>query len=177
MKNWKQIIGSVAPTLATALGGPFVGMATKLISNKVLGKDNGTDAELMAAFSDPESLAALKQAEYDFEVKLKELGIEKDRLTIQDRASARRLATDTSILPQSILSAVVILGFFWCVHMLLNLPDDMDDQSKMMLSGLFGCVSTLVTIVIKFWFGGGTNDGSNLDRMHNSVPSEKIGKK
>lgn len=33
--DWKQLVGSVAPTIATALGGPLAGMATKAIASAI----------------------------------------------------------------------------------------------------------------------------------------------
>lgn len=44
--DWKEIVRAVAPTLATALGGPLAGVATSEISNAILGKSDGTEAEL-----------------------------------------------------------------------------------------------------------------------------------
>ena len=51
MKGWKEIIGTVAPTLATALGGPLAGVATQAISAALLGKADGSEDEIAAAFS------------------------------------------------------------------------------------------------------------------------------
>jgi hypothetical protein len=36
--DWKKIVGAVAPTLATALGGPLAGMAAAAVSDALLGK-------------------------------------------------------------------------------------------------------------------------------------------
>jgi len=36
--TWKGIVGTVAPALATALGGPLAGVAVRAIAEKVLGK-------------------------------------------------------------------------------------------------------------------------------------------
>ncbi len=38
MKQLIDLVGSVAPTIATALGGPLAGMATKVVSEALLGK-------------------------------------------------------------------------------------------------------------------------------------------
>lgn len=37
MPDWKDVISSVAPGLATAFGGPLAGAAVKVIADKVLG--------------------------------------------------------------------------------------------------------------------------------------------
>ena len=33
MIDWKKIVGSVAPVIATALGGPLAGVATKAVAS------------------------------------------------------------------------------------------------------------------------------------------------
>ena len=58
-----NIIGSVAPTLGTALGGPLGGMAGDVIS-KVLGCDNDpVSLEKAISAATPEQLLEIKKAE------------------------------------------------------------------------------------------------------------------
>ena len=38
LKAFGPLLGEIAPTLATALGGPLAGVATKTISDALLGK-------------------------------------------------------------------------------------------------------------------------------------------
>ena len=61
-----NIIGAVAPTLGTALGGPMGGMAAKMIS-EVLGVPNNSKSINQAmAVATPEQMLQLKQAEQAF---------------------------------------------------------------------------------------------------------------
>lgn len=105
----KKIVGHVAPfapVVATALGGPGAGAAVKLLSRKLLGKDNGTESEVEAALANatPEQLLALKQADYDFE-------IDQQRIAAEDRASARNreIQAHDSWTPR-ILAGIVVLS-------------------------------------------------------------------
>jgi hypothetical protein len=50
MKNLTAILGAVAPTLATAMGGPLGGMAIKLVADK-LGLPESTMEAVEAAVS------------------------------------------------------------------------------------------------------------------------------
>ena len=69
----KNIVGAVAPTLGTALGGPMGGMAANMIS-EVLGVPNTPKAiEKGIAEATPEQMLELKKAEQAFEVQMKEL--------------------------------------------------------------------------------------------------------
>ena len=44
--DWKSIVKVVAPTIATGLGGPLAGLATKALSEVLLGKSDGTEDEV-----------------------------------------------------------------------------------------------------------------------------------
>ena len=99
--DWKAVenlVRTVAPTVATALGGPLAGIATQAISAAVLGKPDGTQDELSAALAmaTPDMLLKIKQSEQDFKTRMKELGIKEDELVFKDLADARGLAEKES---------------------------------------------------------------------------------
>lgn len=85
-----QVLKTVAPTLATAVGGPFGALASMAIS-AALGTSPGDPkaAETALLSATPETLLALRKAEQDFTVRMKELGIEQDKLVYDDIANAR----------------------------------------------------------------------------------------
>ena len=85
----KNIVGAVAPTLGTALGGPMGGMAANMIS-EVLGVPNTPKAiEKGIAEATPEQMLELKKAEQAFEVQMKELEVDVFKLETQDGQDAR----------------------------------------------------------------------------------------
>lgn len=90
--DWKKIVGTVAPVLATALGGPLAGMATKAVATAVLGRDDATEAEIAAAVANasPEQLLALRKADADFAMRMKELDIDLEQLAAQAAADVNR---------------------------------------------------------------------------------------
>ena len=66
----KNVVGAVAPTLGTALGGPMGGMAAKMIS-EVLGVPNTPKAiDKAIQEATPEQLLELKKAEQAFEIQM-----------------------------------------------------------------------------------------------------------
>ena len=68
---FKNIIGAVAPTLGTAIGGPMGGMAANMIAD-VLGVPNDQKSIQQAMQSaTPEQMLELKKAEQEFEVQMK----------------------------------------------------------------------------------------------------------
>lgn len=85
-----QVLRTVAPTLATATLGPFGPMAAAALS-AALGTPPGDPkaAETALLSATPETLLALRTAEQNFTVRMKELGITEDKLVFDDIANAR----------------------------------------------------------------------------------------
>lgn len=88
--GFKQVVATLAPTIGTALLGPFGGMAGSFLASK-LGVPAGDQKALEAAVTsgDPDILLKLKQADNEFQAKMAELGIERDKLVYDDIANAR----------------------------------------------------------------------------------------
>jgi hypothetical protein len=86
-KKWFQTLTGIAPMIATALGGPFGGIAAAAIK-AATGKST-TEVEAAIEAGDMDTLKALKDAEVEFKVKMRELGIREDQLYLQDVADAR----------------------------------------------------------------------------------------
>jgi hypothetical protein len=108
----KKLIGTVAPTLATALGGPLAGVAVGAIAD-ALGLTDKTEAAVEQALANatPEDLLKLKQAEYQFKLDMKKLELRPEELEVEDRISARAayVATKDGLLPWL---AVLVVGTF-----------------------------------------------------------------
>jgi hypothetical protein len=112
------LIGSVAPTIATALGGPLAGMATSAISKAVLGKATGTQDEIVAVLeksNNPDILLKLKEAELAFATKMKELDIDVAKIDAEDRASARqREIAKKDWMPKALALLYTVGYFLYC---------------------------------------------------------------
>ena len=86
-----KLIETVAPTIATALGGPVAGMAVKALSTALLGHDSGSEDDIRDALATatPDQIAAIRKVDADFKVQMKSLDIDLVRIAANDRASAR----------------------------------------------------------------------------------------
>src|SRR4051794_24989640 len=87
------VLGAVAPTIATAFGGPLAGQAVRWVEG-ALGLPQLGDKEAAAAAianATPDQILALKKADQDFAVHLKALDIDLERIAAGDRDSARRM--------------------------------------------------------------------------------------
>jgi hypothetical protein len=106
-----QVLKTVAPTLATAVGGPFGALAATVIS-AALGTPAGDSkaAETALLSATPDTLLALRKAEQDFTIRMRELGIEEDKLVYDDIANARaREIAVKDNTPRNL--AYLVLGF------------------------------------------------------------------
>jgi len=168
-KTLKGILGAVAPTVATAIGGPFGGMAASFVLEKLGVETDGTDPaiqlETLAASANPELLFKIKQADIDFKAKMAELGVKETELEIKDRDSARTMAATQGIAPQMILSGIYTLGYFILVGVSfsgsINIPDELRTEFTAAMSFLTG----IQLQIMNFWFGSSAGSAAKTDLL------------
>lgn len=139
--DWKKTLATIAPALATALGGPLAGVATQAISAQLLGKPDGNEAEIAAAIQTggTDALLKLKQADQDFAVRMRELDLDIDRIHASDRASARDRQVKTGDLTPAVLAGVITVGFFSVLlFMLLRGVPQTGGEALLVLLGALG---------------------------------------
>jgi len=172
--SWKDIVKSVAPVLGTALGGPFGGMATKAITSAVLGEDQqnltGTalsDALEATITGDKEALLKLKEADHAFDVEMKQLDVDILKIDADDRASARAMATSTSLKPQiiqAILWDAAFLGLLYAVFFGdIELTGARGDIAKILL----GMLGAGLLQINNFFFGSSSGSKAKTDKLAN----------
>ena len=172
--DWKATLKTVAPTLATALGGPLAGTAVKLLGDKVLGKTDAgpADEEAIAAVvssGDPEVLLKLKEAEQDFQLQLKKLDIEREKLVYDDRDSARRREMSVKDFMPKALGLGIVISFLVFVVVLLAVPATMQDREVIFL--IIGNLSGWVSAVFTYYFGsssGSAEKNKMIDKVMGS---------
>jgi len=155
--DWKSLITTLAPTIATALGGPLAGLAVQTLSGAVLGTSSGAIEDIAAALADPEKLITLKTAETEFKTRLKELDIKETTLINEDRAGARAMQVETRDLMPAALAGFVFAGFFGILAALIFIA--IPESSLSPLNIMLGSLGTIVVQIAAFYFG--TSKGSN----------------
>lgn len=161
----KDTVVGLAPTLAAALGGPIAGGAVKVLSNVLLGKDDGSEDELIAAISGatPDQLLALKKADQDYKSKMAELSIDLFELEVDDRKNARTSFKD-DLSAQKVLAAVFITGYFVLLALMGIYPDFEIDPI------LIGVMAASVQAIMQFFYG--SSAGSKLKTLLQSEVSK-----
>lgn len=172
LKTFGPLIGSVAPTIATALGGPVAGMAVKAISGALFGHEGATKDDIMTALANPtgDQLAALKKIDSDFAVQMKALDIDLERIAAGDRASARDMQKETKDWIPRALAVSVTVGFFAILLYMLvyGLPTTGNEALLLLL----GALQTAWGGIIAFYFGSSSGSQNKDQMIYNSKPLE-----
>jgi hypothetical protein len=169
LKTFGPLIGSVAPTIATALLGPVGGLAVKAISTALFGHENGTQDDIMTALANPtaDQLSALKKIDNDFKVQMKSLDIDLEKIAAGDRDSARQMQIGTQSRIPAILSTIVIGGFAAIIAMRVM---GFQVSSDPMISDLVTTLRDGVILVLSFYFGSSSGSQQKDHLLYNSVP-------
>ena len=150
MKNLlKNIVGAVAQTLGTALGGHMGGMAANRIAD-VLGVTNKPKSiEKGIAEATPEQMLELKKAEQAFEVQMKELDVDVFKLEVADGQDARKnFSKDWTA---RIMGVAVVGGFMGYIFLVTLQPPE--QNSEALINLVLGYLGGLASAVISFYFG------------------------
>jgi len=145
----KTIVGAVAPTLGTALGGPMGGIATKMIAD-VLGVPNNPKAiEKGLADATPEQMLELKKSEQAFDLQMKELEVDVFALETADVQDARgKFSKDWTA---RIMGLVIVGGFMGYIFLVTLQPPE--QNSEALINLVLGYLGGLASAVISFYFG------------------------
>jgi len=173
--NWKQIVGTVAPTLATALGGPLAGAAASAVSQAILGKPTGTDTEIAEALAGtltPDDLVKLKEAELNFKTQMRQLDIDLEKIAAGDRESARqREAAVRDETPRN-LAYGYTFGYFAVLALIAFNGDAINAGVKDMINVLLGVLSAAEVGIITYYFGSSAESANKTDMLYKSTPME-----
>ena len=148
-----KLIETVAPTIATALGGPVAGMAVKALSTALLGHDSGSEDDIRDALATatPDQIAAIRKVDADFKVQMKSLDIDLVRIAANDRASARDMAVGTHSFTPSIMSYVIVCC--WAVIQYFLFTHVIEASMRELIARVLGTLDGALMLVLSFWFG------------------------
>ena len=149
----KRAIAGAAPKIAESLGGPLAGAAVSAIARAIFGKDAIPEKDLADAAENasPEQIVALKKADYEFRIAIRNAALEEQRIDAGDRASARERQQKMRDWTPSILGALIIAGFFLTLAAMVaqRLPAGTETEFSIML----GALATMTAAVVNYFFG------------------------
>ena len=148
-----KTLAGIAPTLATALGGPLAGIAVKAAVGAFGLNDDATANDLAKAVASatPEQLAALKKIDNDFAVQMRQLDIDLERIKSENVDSARKMQQATRSYMPAVLAVLITVGYFGILLGLLGGMLKLSNNEALLI--LIGALSTAWGAVVQFFFG------------------------
>jgi len=143
----KGLVGAVAPTIGSAIGGPVGAGAGKILA-QVLGVPAEPQA-VQKALSEatPEQLAEIKKADLAYKTRLAELEVDIFELETADIQDARKNADWTP----KVLAMMAFLFFGGYVTLVTVQPPDANSEAVINL--VLGYLGGVVSAVVSFYFG------------------------
>jgi hypothetical protein len=159
---------TIAPTIATALGGPLAGLAIEAVS-KAIGIDpKDVQSTISEGKLSSDQIMLLKQAEIDMAARAQEMGLDFAKLNVEDRKSAREMQAETRSYIPAILAVSVTIGFFGILVGMMTETFKTSDPLMLML----GSLGTAWTGIIAFYFGSSAGSQAKDDLLHQSTPTK-----
>lgn len=145
---------TLAPSIATALGGPLAGMGVSAIE-KVFGLEpTGDQAAAMQAIqgASADQILALKKADQDFAVQMRNLDIDLEKISASDRDSARRREVDANDSWTPRLLASLIVGAYIAVQWFI-LGHTIDQGMREIVLRSMGTIDGALMLCLSYYFG------------------------
>ena len=141
----KGLVGAVAPTIGSAIGGPVGAGAGKILA-QVLGVPAEPQA-VQKALSEatPEQLAEIKKADLAYKTRLAELEVDIFSLETADIQDARKNADWTP----KVLALLAFLFFGGYVSIVTLMPE----QNEAIVNLVLGYLGGIGSAVVSFYFG------------------------
>lgn len=153
----------IAPTIATALGGPLAGMAVSAIS-KAIGVEPDKVGDLISNNKlSAEQIAQIKVAEIELQKQAQELGLNFEKLAVEDRKSARDMQAATRSWVPPLLAGSVTVGFFAILGGMMFGKMSVADNTA--LTMMLGSLGTAWTGIIAYYFGSSAGSQAKTELM------------
>lgn len=177
--DWKGLVRKVAPTVATALGGPLAGVATSALSEILLGRSDGTEGEIETVLASGkltgEQIVRMKELDNELKIKEKEMGVtfaelefKETQAYLADVQNARQRQIDLhDNIPQVILAcASLVYVFQFAIFIFWHLPTD--EFVRALIVRGFGTIDGVLLTCVAYFVGsskGSARSGDSVRRI------------
>ncbi|QOR55299.1 MAG: hypothetical protein SHS37scaffold220_68 [Phage 67_12] len=165
--NFKTAISSIAPTLATMLGGPLAGTAVTALES-ALGLDPGAGADgitkAVAAGMTPEQISQVRAADQAHAERLKQMDIDvvkmnddfeqaQEKTAADDRDSARKLQIANHSRVPAVLTAFLTTAFVGIILARMFGAFTAKDAADPLTNQMIGQLGMVWLASCTYWFG------------------------
>jgi hypothetical protein len=165
--NW---LVQIAPTIASALGGPLAGLAVTVLSKFLNVAPHEVNDMIQSNKLNADQIAQVKLAELELQRQAQELGLDFTKIEVADTISARNMEMSTQSIIPSVLATVTTVGFFGILILLFFNKVDASNNALMIMLGSLG---TAWTGVIGFYFGSSHGSQIKDQLLYKSTPAKQ----
>jgi hypothetical protein len=153
----------IAPTIATAMGGPLAGMAVSAIS-KAIGVEPDQVQDIISNNKlTAEQIAQVKIAEIELQKQEQELGLNFEKLAVENTKDARDMQKQTRSIVPALLTGITVLGFFTLLIGAAANVFTLAGSDVLML--LLGVLARETASVYNFWLGSSSGSQTKTDLL------------
>lgn len=154
------LLKSLAPTIASAAGGPLSGMAVKIAAQK-LNLPDATANEIEDLIErEPEKAVLLKQADKEFKDRIREMEIDLEsfKTEVGDRQDARKKNREANDWTPRIFILLALMLYGGFIVLVTVMPHDQNDET--IISLVLGQLSSLLALGGSYYFGSSNSKKS-----------------
>jgi hypothetical protein len=176
LKGAAQGAMAIMPTVATAVGGPFAGMAVSWLGEALLGEGaaqpGAVAAAVQQAMMTPDGVAKLKELDHAFQLRCRELDIDLEKIHAGDRDSARKreAATGDSWTPR-LLAALTTGGFFGLIGVMCFVKVPIENRDAIMLA--IGALGAGWSAILSYYFGSSRGSAAKDELLGRMAPTRR----
>lgn len=159
---------TIAPTIATALGGPLAGMAVSAVS-KAIGCDPEEVQDIISSGKlNADQVASIQLAELELKKQAQSMNLDFAKLIAEDKKSARDMQIATRSWIPPVMALGVTCGFFGILFGLMYGQIQHAPQIDIML----GSLGTAWTGIISFYFGSSAGSQAKTELLSKAEPAK-----
>jgi hypothetical protein len=159
---------TIAPTIATALGGPLAGMAVSAVAKSIGVSPDEVQDVISSGKLTAEQVASIQLAELELKKQAQSMNLDFAKLIAEDKKSARDMQIATKSWIPALLAVFVTIGFFGILLGLMTEHFKTSDALMLML----GSLATAWTGVMAFYFGSSASSQAKTELLAKSEPAK-----
>ena len=159
----------IGPTLASAIAGPFGGLAYEAVSKAMGVSQDDAKRMLESGKMSSDQIALVQQAEIELKAKAMELGLHFEQLAVNDRKSARDMQISTQSFVPPLLSILVVVA--WATIQYFLLTHVIDPSMRELIARVLGTLDGALMLVLSFYFGSSSGSQAKDQLLHQSSPT------
>jgi hypothetical protein len=152
---------TIAPTVATALGGPLAGMAVSAIAKAIGCSPDEVQDVISSGKLTAEQVASIQLAELELKKQAQSMNLDFAKLIAEDKKSARDMQIATKSWIPPVMALGVTCGFFGILFGLMYGQIQHAPQIDIML----GSLGTAWTGIISFYFGSSAGSQAKTELL------------